>query len=282
MMKLPRSINHSPIVLRATRQLVGLAMVAAFPVAARAQFGVDKAELFLNPSVTAQRTGILTVRNEGTVRAQATIAVEDWDRAESGTNRFYEAGTLPQSCARSLRVFPRSLSLAPGEVQTIRVDLDSAADSTLSGRECWSLVAVESAVPQVEPGGRTLLYRLRTGVKVYAMPGNLTTDGQVADVSMHMGTRDSSTASSANDTVEVAFQNTGTKHVIARGRVEVRRPDNSTVAVVELPPAYALPGATMRVRASLPALAVGRYVVLAVLDYGGSEIAAAQLEHEVR
>jgi hypothetical protein len=38
----------------------------------------------------------------------------------------------------------------------------------------------------------------------------------------------------------------------------------------------------MRVRAALPALATGRYVVLAVMDYGGAEIAAAQLEHEVR
>jgi len=82
--------------------------------------------------------------------------------------------------------------------------------------------------------------------------------------------------------VEVAFQNTGSKHVVANGRVEVRRPDNTTVAVIDLPPAYALPGATMRVRATLPALATGRYVVLAVLDYGGTEIAAAQLEHEVR
>jgi hypothetical protein len=38
----------------------------------------------------------------------------------------------------------------------------------------------------------------------------------------------------------------------------------------------------MRVRATLPPLAAGRYVVLAVVDYGGNEIAAAQLEHEVR
>ena len=84
------------------------------------------------------------------------------------------------------------------------------------------------------------------------------------------------------DTLEVAFQNTGTKHVVARGKIEIRRPDNTTVAVVELPLAYALPGAIMRVRASVPALKTGRYVLLAVMDYGGAEIAAAQLEHEVR
>ncbi len=278
MMKLSRSFRH--IVLRSgLARPLGLALVALLPAVASAQFGVDQTELFLNPSVSAQRTAVLTVRNEGSVRAQATITIEDWDRAESGTNRFYEAGTLPQSCARSLRVFPKTLSLAPGEAQAVRVALDSAADSTLATRECWSLVAVESAVPQAGAGGRMLLYRLRTGVKVYSAPSTLMMDGQVADVALHAAATDSSTST---DTVEVAFQNTGTKHVVARGRVEVRRPDNSSVAVVELPPVYALPGATMRVRAALPVLAVGRYVVLAVLDYGGHEIAAAQLEHEVR
>jgi P pilus assembly chaperone PapD len=279
MMKLSRPINRGSHPLQYRFALCGAALVLALPGVAAAQFGVDKTELFLNPSVSAERTGVLTVRNEGTTRAQATITIEDWDRAESGTNRFYEPGTLPQSCARALRVFPKALSLAPGEAQSVRVDLDPTADSSLSARECWSLVAVESAVPQTAPNGRMLLYKLRTGVKVYSMPGQLTMDGQVADIAMRITKRDSATA---KDTVEVAFQNTGTKHLVARGRVEVRRPDNTTVAVVELPPAYALPGSTMRVRAALPALAIGRYVVLAVLDYGGSEIAAAQLEHEVR
>jgi len=270
---------HSPVLARTLRRLPLLALCAALPRVAHAQFGVDKTELFLNPSLAMERTGVLTVRNEGNVRAQATISIEDWDRAETGTNRFYDAGTLPQSCAKALRVFPRTLSLGAGEAQSIRVELDSTAAGTMTGQECWSLVLVESAVPQAGPNGRTLLYRLRTGVKVYAATAGLTMNGQVADVAVHAAARDSA---NAKDTVEVAFENTGTKHVVGRGRIEVRRPDNTTVAVVELPPAYALPGATMRVRAALPALAIGRYVVLAVVDYGGTEIAAAQLEHEVR
>ena len=279
MMSFVRSIGRVARTHSTPWRLLPLTVACAVPAVAGAQFGVDKTELFLHPSNAVERTGVLTVRNEGSVRAQATIVIEDWDRAESGTNRFYEPGTLPQSCARALRVFPKTLSLGPGEAQSVRVDLDPAADTTLTGRECWSLVAVESVVPQAASGGRTLLYRLRTGVKVYGVGGSLTADGQVADVAMHTATRDSS---DAKDTIEIAFQNTGSKHVVAHGRVEVRRPDNSTIAVVDLPLAYALPGATMRVRAALPALAAGRYVVLAVVDYGGSEIAAAQLEHEVR
>jgi P pilus assembly chaperone PapD len=248
------------------------------PAVARAQFAIDKTELFLNPADTSARNGVLMVRNEGPTRAQATIKIEDWDRAEDGGNRFFAPGTLPQSCAAALKLFPLTLSLGPGESQAVRIDMDPGAARTMSARECWSVVLVESAVPETGANGRTLVYRLRTGMKVYVMPSGLTADGQVTDVAI----RSATSVGNAKDTVEVAFQNTGTKHVVGRGRVEIRRPDNTTAAVVDLPLTYALPGATMRVRAALPALATGRYVVLAVMDYGGAEIAAAQLEHEVR
>ena len=258
--------------------LLAAALGCLTPAAAKAQFAIDKTEMVLAPSDPAQRTGVLMVRNDGAERAQATLSIEDWDRSDDGGNRFYAAGTMPQSCASALKVFPLALNLAPGESQAVRITMDSSA-STTSKAECWSVVLVETTLPQTNATGRTLLYRLRTGVKVYALPRGLTVDGQVADVSMHSATVASE---EAKDTVEVAFQNTGTKHVVAKGKVEIRRPDNSTVAVVTLPLAYALPGATMRVRAVLPALTGGRYVLLAVMDFGGAEIAAAQLEHEVR
>lgn len=258
--------------------LLALALCVATPAIGHAQFAIDKTELFLNAGESTERGGVLIVRNEGSVRAQAAIKMEDWDRGEDGSNRFFAPGTMPQSCARALRVFPLTVSLAPGESQAVRIDVDTSVAHAMGAQECWSVVLVESAVPETNASGRTLLYRLRTGLKVYVMPKGLAADGQVADVAILAG----DSAAKTTDMVEVAFQNTGTKHVIARGRVEIRRPDNTTAAVVELPPAYALPGATMRVRAAIPALAAGRYVVLAVMDYGGSEIAAAQLEHEVR
>jgi P pilus assembly chaperone PapD len=257
--------------------IVGASAVPA--AAANAQFAIDKTELFLNPADSIGRSGVLMVRNEGTTRAQATIKIEDWDRAEDGANRFFAAGTMPQSCAPLLKLFPLSVSLGPGESQAVRIDMDPAATKAIGNRECWSVVLVESAVPETGANGRTLVYRLRSGLKVYVMPNGLTMEGQVTDVAIRAA---SVPSASAKDTVEVAFQNTGTKHVVGRGRVEIRRPDNTTAAVVDLPFAYALPGATMRVRAMLPSLAVGKYVILAVMDYGGAEIAAAQLEHEVK
>jgi P pilus assembly chaperone PapD len=267
---------HKTNVRIAVASAIAASLVLLAPAVLRAQFAIDKTEMVLAPGDPTRRTGVVTVRNDGAQRAQATLSIEDWDRSEDGGNRFFAAGTMPQSCASSLKVFPLALNLAPGESQAVRITMDS---SSASSRECWSVVLVETTIPETNATGRTLLYRLRTGVKVYALPRGLTVDGQVADVSLHSATV---AGDQAQDTVEVAFQNTGTKHVVARGKVEIRRPDNTTVAIIDLPLAYALPGSTMRVRASLPALTGGRYVLLAVMDYGGAEIAAAQLEHEVR
>ena len=271
----------------ATRRLLFMLACIATPAVVRAQFAIDKTELFLRPDAAASRSGVLMVRNEGTARAQAVIKIEDWDRADDGTNRFFPAGTTPGSCAKALRVFPLTISLLPGESQAIRIDLDATMASNITS-ECWSVVLVEASQPTTQADGRTLVYTLRTGLKVYAAPAGLKIDGDVTDVSLTSRSTETDTGTGTGTgtgsqyEATVTFKNTGEKHVLAQGRIELRREDNSLVASVPLPPIYALPGAEMRAKAMLPPMAKGKYVLLAILDYGGVELAAAQLEHEVR
>lgn len=259
------------------RAALMLSLVCSARVA-HAQFAIDKTEISLNPRDSLSRTAILLVRNEGTERSQATIKIEDWDRSEDGTNRFYTAGSHPKSCAKGLSVFPLSVTLAPGESQSIRITYDPKATGAAVApvpSECWSVVLVEHLLPRPAADGRTLYYTLRTGAKIYVEPTGLTKDGQVADVVVRSATH-------GKDEIEVAFENTGTSHVVAKGRLEFRRADNTTAATVDLPLAYVLPGATGRVKTVQPTLPKGKYLILAVMDYGGHELAAAQLEHEAR
>lgn len=275
-MTLPR-ITARPGALLIATVLTGALLAGAAPRAAMAQLAVDRVELTLRPGGTLEeRVGLITVRNDGAKAVQATVQLEDWDRAEDGTNRWFAIGTIPQSCGHALRVFPLALSLEPGASGSVRVTLDSTA----SARECWAAVVVETVQPQTV-AGRSVAYVLRTAVKLYALPAGLTTDGVVADMRVGAkapapGVRDSSKH------LDVMFENTGTRHVMAKGTVELRRPDNSVAAKVELPDMYALPGAKSRASVALPKLPPGRYVVLALLDYGGDDIAAAQIEYEVR
>ncbi len=257
------------------RAAVGALIALLGSGAAQAQFAIDRTEMFLRSDVAESRGGILLVRNEGTERAQAVIRIEDWDRAADGSNRFFPAGTQAGSCANALKVFPLTVSLAPGESQAVRVDLDSTLTAQQRS-ECWSIVLVEAQQPVRQTSGRTLLYTLRTGVKVYASPGGLRLDGEVSDVVV----RARSTRAGAEQAT-VTFRNSGERHLLGQGRIEIRRDDNSVLATVPLPAIYALPGAVMQVSAVLPLAPKGKYTLLAIVDFGGPELAAAQLDHEV-
>jgi P pilus assembly chaperone PapD len=245
---------------------------------AHAQFAIDKTELILRPDAPQLRTGVLMVRNEGATAAQATIKIEDWDRAANGTNQFYPAGTRAGSCSPMLKVFPLAISLRPGESQAIRIDFDAPAEASLT-KECWSLVVVETAVPRPQASGRTLIYNVRTGLKVYVAPTNLKIEAQVDDIRLEDALTED-VAPKIDATVK--FTNVGELHVVGKGRLEIRRDDNSLVQAVTLPTMYALPGATMEGKATLAALPKGRYVLVAIIDYGGRELAAGSIEHEVK
>jgi P pilus assembly chaperone PapD len=262
--------------------VLAFAGLAARP--ARAQLTVDQLELVINPATPLTRTAVFTVRNEAETPQQATVSVGDWDRDEGGVNQFYPSGTRPQSCGGRLKVFPLTLRLDPGAAQQVRVTLERA--DSLSGL-CTSIVFLETTrrdpVPQ---RGAQLVYVLRTGVKVYVQPPGLARDGGIEELSVQPHVRNPNAPNAAADssTIEavVAFRNAGGLPLSTKGTIEVRRPDNSVAAKVEVPMFPTLPGALRRVAVPLPPLGPGQYVILVLLDFGGAEIAAGQLDFEAR
>lgn len=268
---LPRALEA----LRRVRWMLAFGLLSLVSTPGRAQLAIDKLDLVLRPESPDERTGLLVVRNESDTPTQAVVSLEDWDRAPDGNNRFYPAGSVAGSCAKSLTVFPLSLSLKPGEAQTIRIDYTGPAQRAA---ECWSLVVVESAVPRPSAGGRQIMYHVRTGLKVYVSPDAAPVDGEVEGLSVARTTSDGRT----RDVAILAFANRGGKHYTAKGRLEIRREDNSLVQALTLPPLYALPGATMHATVTLPDLPSGRYLLLGIVDYGGSEVAAGMSTFEVK
>jgi len=226
---------------------------------------------------------VFTVRNNAATAVQATLSLADWNRDEKGDNRFFPIGTVPGSCGSALSIFPLAMRLEPGAAQTVRVTLDGASPDSLR-HECWSIAFVETA-PQVDATkGRVINYTVRTGVKVYVGTPQLKADAEVTKLRLARRTPAAAPAPTADagpDDVLLTVQNTGTRHAIAHGSVEFRRPDNSLAAKVELPDLYILPGASVQTSVPAPKLAPGRYVVLAIVDYHGDDLAAAQLEYEV-
>ncbi len=221
------------------------------------------------------RDAAIGVRNESDKAVQALVRLEDWDRAEDGSNRWYPYGAGKGSCGQALSIFPQALRLEPGAEQAIRVVLDSAK---APAGECWAAAVLETVQPAERPGQR-ITYVVRTAVKIYVLPAGLRADGEIQSLRV---SGDSLQGQGRADAIEVQFNNTGTRHVVTEGALEIRQADNKLVSRVPLPPVYALPGAQHTVRIPMPKLPPGHYVFLATMDYGGPDIAAALLEHRAR
>src|SRR5207245_11134188 len=80
--------------------------------------------------------------------------------------------------------------------------------------------------------------------------------------------------------LEVTFRNSGGLPLWVRGRIEFRRLDNSVAATADVPEFPVLPGARRTVAVRAPKLRAGRHLALASLDYGGADIAGAQIPFE--
>lgn len=271
--RLPRRRGRA---VASTAAYVGSVLAISLPGVSRAQLSVDRVEAMIRPTSQREREVVINVRNDGDKTVQAVIRLEDWNRTNEGTNQWFPVGTQRGSCGKALSVFPLTASLDPGGSQNIRIMLDSALAPS---SECWSAAIVETVQAGVRQGLQ-VGYVLRTAVKLYVQPPGLRADGEIPALRVAADGTQSASADSARH-IEVEFENTGTVHVVAQGTVEFRRPDNSVAARVALPTVYTLPQARQIVKTGMPHLPPGRYVILATLDFGGVEIAAAQIEYEV-
>lgn len=255
-----------------------LALAAARP--ARAQLAVDQGELMLHPASPGGDVAAVTVQNTTDRALDAKVYAMDWDRDTLGNNRFYPSGTVPQSCAAYLQIFPLTLRLPARSTGSVRIAL-RGADALAAA--CWSVIFIETRSTPTPGVGRTITYVARVGVKVYGLPSGLSKDGEVEDLAVDTpsvtGTHaDTGAAAAPGPRVAISFRNTGGLPLVVHGAVEYRRLDNTVVGTDSLPDLYLLPGALRRASVVERRLPPGQYVILALLDYGGADVAAGQMQ----
>lgn len=259
---------------------------------ASAQLLVDPLEVTILASGTNRVPASFSVSNTSNEVVQATITRSDWDRAENGDNRFLAAGSTGNSCGANLSVSPLSIRVEPHTSRVIRLGIQSAAPVT---KECWDIFFVEEVPKRASAKGNSLQYIFRTGVKVYVAPPGLSRDGAVENMAIEdvpvprttASTTPATTVANVSPTtkrqISVVFHNTGGAHLLAKGRLEFRRIDNSLAAQVTIPEFPTLPGATRKVMLDVPAgLTPGDYVVLALIDFGGAELVAGQIDYQAK
>lgn len=259
---------------------------------ASAQLLVDPLEVTMITAGTNRVSASFTLANTSDEVVQASITRSDWDRVENGDNRFLPVGSSGTSCGAMLSVSPLSIRVEPHTSRIIRLAIQTAAPVT---KECWDIFFVEEVPRRASSKGNSLQYIFRTGVKVYVAPPGLSRDGAVENMAVEDVPVTPSTASSTpakpvsnaplatKRQISVRFHNTGTMHLVAKGRLEFRRLDNTLATQVPIPEFPTLPGATRKVMLDIPAgLAPGDYVVLALIDFGGAELVAGQIDFQAK
>jgi P pilus assembly chaperone PapD len=262
------------------------AMIGFFAAPLGAQLTMDQLEITVTPSATSRVMASFVVRNGGNNPAQAVITREDWDRVENGDNRFLPSGSTPNSCGALMTVFPTAFRIEAGASQTVRLAVEKAPDQQ---KECWDIVFVQE-LPQKRTATRTSLqYIFRTGVKVYVVRPGLRRDASITGMTVeNAGSRLVSRERAAvsppvKQRIAIQFSNGGQVHLAARGRIEFRRLDNSIAMQIPIAEFPTLPGAVRRLELDVPPMiAAGSYIALALIDFGGAEIAAGQLELDLR
>lgn len=270
--------------------LCAVGVVVSQPVSA--QLLVDPLEVTMVTAGTSRVSASFSLANTSDSPVQATITRQDWDREQNGDNRFLPAGTSGTSCGAMLSVSPLSIRIEPRASRIIRLGVQNAA--ALS-KECWDIFFVEEVPQRASVRGNSLQYIFRTGVKVYVAPPGLTRDGavegmNVEDVAVPAAASSTSAAKTAavasaatKKQISIRFHNTGQSHLLAKGRLEFRRLDNSLAMQVPIAEFPTLPGATRKVMVDVPSgLASGDYVVLALIDFGGAEIVAGQIDFQAK
>lgn len=259
---------------------------------ASAQLLVDPLEVTMVTAGSGRVSASFSLSNTSDKPVQATVTRQDWDRAENGDNRFLPAGTSGTSCGAMLSVSPLSIRVEPHASRIVRLALQNAAAVR---KECWDIFFVEEIPQRAAVRGNSLQYIFRTGVKVYVAPPGLKRDGAVED----MAVEDVAVTAAASSTppvkpaaavsaatkkqISIRFHNTGGMHLLAKGRLEFRRLDNSLATQVPITEFPTLPGSTRKVMVDVPSgLAPGEYVVLALIDFGGAELVAGQIDFQAK
>jgi pili/flagellar assembly PapD-like chaperone len=226
------------------------------------------------------------VRNGNKHPSQAIVTREDWDRAENGDNRFVASGSTANTCGTLMSVFPTAFRIEAGASQIIRLAVEKAPNLP---RECWDIVFVEEVAQKRMLTRSGLQYKFRTGVKVYVVPAGLKRDASITSMRLeNAGSRlasQSRTAASppVKQRLSIEFSNSGQVHLAGKGRIEFRRLDNSVAMQIPIAEFPTLPGAVRRLELDVPpTIPAGDYIALALIDFGGAEIAAGQLELTLR
>jgi PKD repeat protein len=264
--------------MKVTRWLLGVVILVGLLVLDVQAIKISQIQFDLALPAGTGQTQAFTVLNDDLEPTTITVNTCDWLRNLQGQNLFCDdAGKVSRSASAWVSAAPTSFDLQPNESKEVQftVTVPPAQGGAALDGMYWTALMVEGT-PTVQsgPSGTTITVKRRFGVKVLAtVAGTGHSDGQVNDVEIH---------GLNPPTVLVEFENRGTLNAPAvAGRVEVRDQTGNTVDTIPVQSFPVLPGYRRQLtvtssRKKGDLLPPGNYLILAILDFGGTYLAGGQ------
>ncbi len=254
------------------------------PLCSFAQLAVPSAPFYLNVSAEETMTFSLKIENLGEEPEGATVYLGDWERDFNGNIQYLSPGTLPQSLANWIKISPTSFTIKGGGDREIRFTI-SVPEGEEGSR--WAVLFIqrepelaEEVVKRGEEERRVVIRSVfRYAIRIYqTVPGTEKREGKVTDIGVNL------TEGGYPVKIKVEFENTGNTFLKPTGWVEFRdMEEGKTVAKIDIPEFPILPGRKRALEVSYQKeLPPGKYITLAVIDYGGDNLVAGQAFFELR
>jgi len=264
-----------------------LFLVLLFAPVVSAQVGISTFEIDLGISPGESSTDSLYITNEGDSPRYVRIEAVDWMPT---TQEYLPPGTLERSLTPWLAFWPSEVSVDPGAAAEIHVEV--TPPPTVKG-VYWGVLflRLETQPAASDEGQVQIGMNVIFAVKVYADTGDGVPEGRITDFSCE-----------PLDTGEqmrfaLEFENTGITRLRPTGTIQIRDASGDVIRKIDLSGGMSLPGTKSKFVAALTAIAPeegpgeenieavkpqsplppGSFVAVAIIDYGGDALVAAQL-----
>lgn len=202
----------------------------------------------------------------------------DWDFDPAGNVQFYsEQDRVQRSATAWLQLEPKEF-LLPAKVKK-HIKVWGRVPAGTEPGDYWSMFFVEF-IPfsGLQTSGVKISGRVGGSVTI-TVPGMIVPTGRISSFTITYKTEEENPELGG----KIIFENTGNGILEPTGRLEIKDLQNKLIGTVPIPPAKILPGAKREIelRHTLT-LEQGKYIAIALLDYGGEKLAGYQRIFEVK
>jgi hypothetical protein len=240
-------------------------MTAATPQGLSIDVTPAKFELSIPPGTPAYNIPI-TIRNGSGANVHIVSSMSDFGVTRNGDYAFQHAGVRPYSLMRWATINPSEFDLPTDSTQQVRLTLTVPKSSDLSGEYAGIVFFQTRPVRRAQQ----VSVSVRIATKIYAtIPGTVKLDGAISKMT--------AAPSPEGRTYRVLFVNRGNAHEYVSGQLLVQK-DNQVVERLKMPRDMLVErGGDRLIEVSGNRLPPGKYMAVAMIDYGGKTMTGGEI-----